>query len=53
MNLRNYPTLHLDTIWIKEQLAVRKDMDVNELERLSKITLIKLKNTTFIVLQSQ
>ena len=36
MNMRDYPTLHLDTIKIKEQLAVRKDMDVNEHERLSR-----------------
>jgi hypothetical protein len=35
MNMRDYPTLHLDTIKVKEQLVVRKDMDVNEHERLS------------------
>jgi hypothetical protein len=35
MNMRDYPTLHLDTqIKVKEQLVVRKDMDVNEHERL-------------------
>ena len=34
MNMRDYPALHL-----KEQLVVRKDMDVNEHERLSNITL--------------
>ena len=40
MNMRDYPTLHLDTqIKVKEQLVVRKDMDVNEHERLSNITL--------------
>ena len=39
MNMRDYPTLHLDTIKVKEQLAVKKDMDVNEHERLSNITL--------------
>jgi hypothetical protein len=40
MNTRDYPTLHLDTqIKVKEQLVVRKDMDVNEHERLSNITL--------------
>ena len=38
MNMRDYPTLHLDTIKVKEQLVVRKDMDVNEHERLSNIT---------------
>jgi hypothetical protein len=36
--MRDYPTLHLDTN-LKEQLVVRKDMDVNEHERLSNITL--------------
>ena len=39
MNMRDYPTLHLNTIKVKEQLAVRKDMDVNIYERLSNITL--------------
>ena len=39
MNMRDYPTLHLNTIKVKEQLVVRKDMDVNEHERLSNITL--------------
>jgi hypothetical protein len=39
MNMRDYPTLHLDTIKVKEQLVVRKDIDVNEHERLSNITL--------------
>jgi hypothetical protein len=40
MNTRDYPTLHLDTqIKVKEQLVVRKDIDVNEHERLSNITL--------------
>ena len=39
MNMRDYPTLHLDTlIKGKEQLVVRKDMGVNEHERLSNIT---------------
>ena len=37
--MRDYLTLHLDKIKVKEQLAVRKDMDVNEHERLSNITL--------------
>ena len=38
--MRDYPTLHLDiTLKVKEQLVVRKDMDVNKHERLSKITL--------------
>jgi len=32
MNMRDYPTLHLDT-------NESKDMDVNEHERLSNITL--------------
>ena len=33
-------TLHLTQIKVKEQLVVRKDMNVNEHERLSNITLI-------------
>ena len=37
--MRHYPTLHLDIIKVKEQLVVRKDMDVNEHETLSNITL--------------
>ena len=38
--MRDYPTLHLDTqIKVKEQLVVRKDMDVNEHEGLSNFTL--------------
>ena len=38
--MRDYPTLHLKTqITGKEQLVVRKDMDVNEHERLSNLTL--------------
>ena len=37
----DYQTLHLQTqIKVKEQLVVRKDMNVNEHERLSNITLI-------------
>ena len=39
--MRDYPTLHLRhklQIKVKEQLVVRKDMDVNEHERLSNIT---------------
>ena len=44
-NMRDYPILHLDTHWRMEQLVVRKDMDVNENERLSNITRRnKLKN---------
>ena len=39
MNMRDYPTLHLDTNKVKEQLVVRKNMDVNEHERVSNITL--------------
>ena len=39
MNMRDYPILHLDANKVKEQLVVRKDMDVNEHERLSNITL--------------
>ena len=27
--MRDYPTLHVDKIKVKEQLVVRKDMDVN------------------------
>jgi hypothetical protein len=39
MNTRDYPTVHVDTqIKVKEQLVVRKDMDVNEHERLFNIT---------------
>ena len=37
--MRDYPTLHLDTIKVNEQLVVRYDMNVNEHERLSNITL--------------
>ena len=38
--MRDYPILHLKTqIKIKEQLVARKDMDVNEHERLSNFTL--------------
>ena len=41
MNMRNYQILHLQKqIKVKEQLVVRKDMNVNEHERLSNITLI-------------
>ena len=41
MNMRDYLTSHLDTksSKVKEQLVVRKNMDVNEQERLSNITL--------------
>ena len=39
MNMREYPTLHLDTKYSKEQLVVRNDMDVYEHERVSNITL--------------
>ena len=39
MNMREYPTLHLDKRIVKEQLVVRKDMDVYEHERVSNITL--------------
>ena len=39
MNMRDFLTLHLDINKVKEQLVVRKDMDVNELERLSNFTL--------------
>ena len=39
MNMRDYQILHLDTNKVKEQLVVRKYMDVNEHERLSNITL--------------
>ena len=39
MNMREYLTLHLDTNKVKEQLVVRNDMDVNEHERVSNITL--------------
>ena len=43
MNMRDYPTLHLDANKCKgtacSKLVVRKDMDVNEHERLSNLTL--------------
>jgi hypothetical protein len=40
MNMRDYPTLHLDTNnKVTERLVVRKYIDVNEHERLSSITL--------------
>ena len=38
MNMRDYLTLHQTHIKVKEQLVVRKNMDVNEHERLSDIT---------------
>ena len=34
MNMRDYPTLHLDTFKVKKQLIVRKDMDINENETI-------------------
>ena len=37
--MRDYLTLQWAQIKVKEQLVVRKDMDVNEHERLSYITL--------------
>ena len=38
--MKDYPTVHIQTeIQVKEQLVVRKDMDVNKHERLSNITL--------------
>ena len=39
MNMIDYSALHLDIIKVKEKLVVRKDIDVNEHERLSNITL--------------
>ena len=40
----DYPTLHLKTqIKVKEQRVVKKDMDVNEHERLSNFTLPQIK----------
>ena len=36
--MRDYLTLHIDTIIVKEQLVVRNGMDVNEHERLSNFT---------------
>jgi hypothetical protein len=39
MNMRDYQALHLDINKVKEQLVVRKYIDVNEHERLSNITL--------------
>jgi hypothetical protein len=37
--MRDYPTYHLDTNKVEAQLVVRKDMGVNEHERLSNISL--------------
>ena len=37
--MRDYLTLHITQIRVKEQVVVRKDIDVNEHERLSSITL--------------
>ena len=37
MEMKDYPTLHLDTV--KEQVVVRKDMDVHGHERLPNSTL--------------
>ena len=39
MNMRDYPTLHLIQIKIKEQPVVRKYIDIKEHKRLSNITL--------------
>ena len=39
MKIKDYRTLHYAKIEVKEQLAVRKYMGVNENERLSTITL--------------
>ena len=39
MNMRDYVTLHLDTNESKGTDCSKKDMDVNEHERLSNITL--------------
>jgi hypothetical protein len=39
MNKRDYPTLHLDTNLSKGTDCSKNDMDVNEQERLSNITL--------------
>jgi hypothetical protein len=36
MDMRDYPTLHLDTN-VQEQLVVRKDMDVHGHAKLSNI----------------
>ena len=50
MNMRDYPTLHTH-IKVKEQLVVRKHMDINEHERLSNFTLkihIKVKETLVV-----
>ena len=38
MNMKDYINFYI-YIKVKEQLAVRKDMDVNEHDRLSNITL--------------
>jgi hypothetical protein len=39
MNMKNNVTLHYTENKIKEQLVVRKDIDVNEHEKLCNITL--------------
>ena len=39
MTMRDYPIVHLDTDRSKGTVVVRKDMDVNEHERLSNCTL--------------
>ena len=39
MNMREYQTYTLTQIKVKEQLVVRKYMDVNEHERISNTTL--------------
>jgi len=51
--MRDCPTLHLDTAKLYEQLVVRKDVDVNEHERLSNFTLgHKLNKETALLLLS-
>jgi len=38
MNMRDYPSLHLDKFKVKEQLVLRKDMNVNEHDTIQHYT---------------
>ena len=48
MNMIDYPTLHLDTNYSTETAYSKKDMDVNEHERLSNITQNQVKEQKHI-----
>ena len=43
MNKRDYPSLHLDKFKVKEQLALRKDMNVNEHDTIQHYTQKQIK----------